>query len=459
MQISLLEQAARESRYRPGHSQEKKIPMTDLAEYGKQHRSRPHGNEDGSIRQIGKKVKKWEGTYHVYVAGPDEKQRRDTRRRVIGECAKMTKTQARDEHREWVRRLHSQPIAVAAKNTVAQFCDDYFRLKAGDWSEKSQGRERGAHNVVKAALGDRAINSVTPEDLKLFVNGLPERTYAPVINSRRPDGTMKTIYSQKQKTGISAAYVKTIIGALRSTFDLAVEREVIRKNPARSKTVRLTVPKAASKPDKSVLPPTQLVALLKELSEEERLIVNISILGGTRPNELFAVQGGDVGSNSIIIRRALTRKRKFKDPKTVSSKRTIVLGPLLSAEVREWVRSGGIGPDDLLFTTGKGTPKDRGNFLDRVLRPAALRAGIAQRDVDFQMLRRSFATISNALGLDLKAIQSQMGHSKPDITLSVYAQPVEGVRVQQIEQLELMLRGQVPMPVDLEVKLGPARIQ
>jgi integrase len=75
------------------------------------------------------------------------------------------------------------------------------------------------------------------------------------------------------------------------------------------------------------------------------------------------------------------------------------------------------------------------------------------------MLRRSFATAGKAFGLDLKAIQSQMGHARPDITASVYMQPVDDVRVQQIEKFERMLRGEIPMPVDMEVKLGPSRIQ
>ena len=431
-----------------------------LSEYGKEHRNRPHGNEDGSVRPIGKKIKKWEGTYHVYVAGDDGKVVRHTRRRVIGECSKMTKTQARDEHREWLRRLNSQPIAVKPKDTVAQICDDFFRLRSANWGENRCRTQRTVfNNGIKPALGDRAIDSVTPDDLVLFVNALPERTYTPHTVSKRPDGTMKVIYSQKQKTGASRSYVEMIIKALRGVFDLAVERELIRKNPARSKVIRLTVPKTAKPTDKSVFPPAQLPALLAELSEEDRLIVNLSFEGGTRPSELFALKGADVGSNIIIIRRALTRKRKFKDPKTASSVRVIVLGPLLAAEVREWVRSKGIGPNDLLFSTRKGTPKNRGNFLDRSLRPAAQRAGIAASDVDFQMLRRSFATAGNAFGLDLKAIQSQMGHANPNITLSVYMQPVDALRVQQIEQFELMLRGRIPMPVDMEAKLGPSRIQ
>jgi integrase len=458
VRVALLEQAANQAGDRPGH-QEAEVSMS-LSEYAKQHRDRPHGNEDGSVKQIGKKVKKWEGIYHVYVTGEDGKTRRDTRRRVIGECARMTKTQARDEHRDFLRRLNSQPIAVKPKDTVAQICDDYFRLKSADWGENRCRTQRSIlDHGIKPALGDRAIDSVTPDDLKLFVNALPERTYTPHTVTKRPDGTLKTIYSNKQKTGASEGYCKMVITALRCVFDLAFERDLIRKNPARSKAIKLTVPKSAKPPDKSVFPPSQLPALLAELSDEDRLIVNLSFEGGTRPNELFAVKGADVGSNILIIRRALTQKRKFKDPKTASSVRVIVLGPLLAAEVREWVRSNGIGPDDLLFSTRKGTPKNRGNFLERSLRPAAQRAGIAASNVDFRMLRRSFATAGNAFGLDLKAIQSQMGHANPNITASVYMQPVDGVRVRQIEQFELMLRGKIPMPVDMETKLGPSRIQ
>ena len=95
------------------------------------------------------------------------------------------------------------------------------------------------------------------------------------------------------------------------------------------------------------------------------------------------------------------------------------------------------------------------NFLRRRLRPAARRAAITTLDVDFQMLRRSFATLAGAIsGGGAKSIQAQMGHARPDMWLLEYAQPVDEMRRRLLERMERILLGKEPVPVDLTAKLG-----
>jgi integrase len=118
-----------------------------------------------------------------------------------------------------------------------------------------------------------------------------------------------------------------------------------------------------------------------------------------------------------------------------------------------------IGPHDYLFTNEVGKPVNRENFLKRKLRPAARRAKIPVLDVDFQMLRRSFATVAGAIGCDVKTIQAQLGHARPDMSLTEYIQPVADVLRSQMKRLEDILRGRVPMPVDLQNKLGSGTVQ
>jgi integrase len=93
------------------------------------------------------------------------------------------------------------------------------------------------------------------------------------------------------------------------------------------------------------------------------------------------------------------------------------------------------------------------------LRPAAERAGLQALAVDFQMLRRSFATIAQYVGLDVKAIQQQLGHARPDMTASEYMQPLDDLTAAQLTRLERMLRGQEPMPTDAAARLATVTIQ
>lgn len=60
--------------------------------------------------------------------------------------------------------------------------------------------------------------------------------------------------------------------------------------------------------------------------------------------------------------------------------------------------------------------------MNRVIRPACQRAGI--RPVGWHQFRYTYATWADANGESLKALQAQMGHTDPRLTLGVYTQPM-----------------------------------
>jgi integrase len=452
LQLSLLEPRSRTGAHGPANPKEetedvmsdKPLPV-NLAEYSANHRIREH-HEDGYVDVTGKREKKWRGWYHVYKLNEkDGSSTRIKRSRVIGPCAGMTKAAAKDEHRAWIRRFNSQPVAEDAGCKVAHLCDDYLIMRNGDWDESTQKTNRSVFDqLIKPEIGERPIEKVTAEDLKRLVNGWADRTW------KTPKGTIKH--------GTSHSYAKKGITMIRAIFDLAQERDLVTKNPARSINVRLKMPKRVTRPDKSIFPPEHLFPFLAELGPRDSLIVWISLLGATRPNEAFAVKGADVGPDWVCIKRALNRRRKFKDTKT-GTERYVHLPPDTAKQIHQWIVENKIGPNDLVFQNRDGGPLNRANVLKRKIRTAAERAKIPVLDVDFQMLRRSFATIAGALGLDLKSIQSQLGHARPDMTATEYMQPVDAVRVEQMKRLEDILRGRVKMPADLAAKLGSRMVQ
>jgi integrase len=431
----------------------------NLAEYSATHRNRER-HENGYVKLVGKLKKKWEGSYHVYKLQPDGSEKRSRLTRIIGTKAEIpTKAEAEDLHRAWIRRQASQPVANNAKAKVSHLCDDYLALRNGDWEEATRKTNQSVFaRIIKPAIGERPIDTVTAEDLKRLVNGLPNRTYEMSGRlEREPDGKVRRLPGAMKK-GISHSYAKKVITHLRALFDFAQERDLITKNPARSINVRLRMPKQARKPDKTVFPPQYLPALLAQMTPRDRLITWLSILGATRPNELFAVLGSDVGPGWVHIGRALDRRRCVKATKTGTA-RFIHLPPELTVEVHEWMAAERIGPEDLLFQNRDGNPLNRANFLKRRLRPAAVRAKTPVQDLDFQMLRRSFATVARLVGLDVKAIQSQLGHSRPDMTVGEYMQPIDALTAGQLKRLEDMMRGREPIPVDVAAKIGTVVIQ
>ena len=73
------------------------------------------------------------------------------------------------------------------------------------------------------------------------------------------------------------------------------------------------------------------------------------------------------------------------------------------------------------------------------------------------MLRRSFATWAYEKGVDLKSIQKQMGHAKPDITLLEYVQSVDPAAVAQLTKFEIILRSKKMRALE-DVEIAPTGV-
>jgi integrase len=103
-------------------------------------------------------------------------------------------------------------------------------------------------------------------------------------------------------------------------------------------------------------------------------------------------------------------------------------------------------PNDWLFQTSHGRPGhlNQNNYRQRVLQPAAVRAGVGVRetgkkdskgrpilktDVDFRALRRTCATLFGKQAKDPKSVQTHLRHADPTITLKHYQKSIpESVR-------------------------------
>jgi integrase len=105
---------------------------------------------------------------------------------------------------------------------------------------------------------------------------------------------------------------------------------------------------------------------------------------------------------------------------------------------------------DLVFTSGRGTRIDPSNLMSRVLKPAAVRAGVGEwkRDVlklravswvGFQTFRHTCATMLFRAGSNAAQVQKWLGHHKASFTLDTYIH---------------LLDEDVPAPTFLEAKVG-----
>jgi len=73
------------------------------------------------------------------------------------------------------------------------------------------------------------------------------------------------------------------------------------------------------------------------------------------------------------------------------------------------------GPDDLVFSTAKGTPQDEKNLMRRGIKPVAVKLKMPW--MGWHVLRHMHATLSERIGMELVDRQAQMGHADYRMTL------------------------------------------
>jgi integrase len=165
-----------------------------------------------------------------------------------------------------------------------------------------------------------------------------------------------------------------------------------------------------------------------------RIPAMVALFTGLRLGEALALRWSrvDLDRKSLQVREALEQTKahgvRFKPAKTRAGRRDITLPDILVHALREHRRAtlelriqlgAGKLPDDaLLFAT----------INDEPLSPNAQSAAwadfaqsICMPEVTFHALRHTHASQLIDAGVDIVTISKRLGHSKPDITLRVYA--------------------------------------
>jgi integrase len=82
-----------------------------------------------------------------------------------------------------------------------------------------------------------------------------------------------------------------------------------------------------------------------------------------------------------------------------------------------------VGPEwqdnELVFATGKGTPLEAQNIINRHFKPLLKRAGLP--DIRWHDLRHTYATLLLARGTHPTYVQKSLGHASVEVTLDRYS--------------------------------------
>jgi len=299
---------------------------------------------------------------------------------------------------------------------------EYISQRKSVWNEATRAKLSYYFNLMCADFGDILVRDIDKKRLQLFLNGLAERFCHDTVSGCH-------------------TYLKSI-------FAEAVGQKILQDNP----TKMLILPHTRER-DTHTISLEDVQRLEDALEGKDKMIFKLFSRCGTRAGEAFAFQWQDLQPDqSLRVQRTYSRG-VLKPPKTKKSRKPIYLpGSLYRDLVQLKEVSKDSSPSGWIFPSerkrrrrlGNGEreieatlkPLDYHNWVNRNLRPVAKKLGIR---VNCQIMRRTFATLANDTGGDLKDIQTMMRHTRSATTADIYVQPIPRSVRESMEALDSAL--------------------
>ena len=232
----------------------------------------------------------------------------------------------------------------------------------------------------------------------------------------------------------SARTITQAYNLLRAALQVAVKLDLTARNVADN----VEAPRREDRGDVAILKASDIPAVLEALKGSRIYpIVGLALSTVARRSELLALRWCDVDleHGTIRIEHSLEQTKaglRLKAPKTRAGRRSILLPPfgidVLSQHRKEQLELRlqlGMGKPDseaLVFCNVDDAPISP-NYFSIMWSRAVERVGLPK--VTFHSLRHSHASALIRAGLDVVRVGRQLGHSKPTITLSIYAHEFE----------------------------------
>lgn len=303
---------------------------------------------------------------------------------------------------------------AAGEIIVLDLLKRYIATKTGVRYNTKVGYQFVLNLVSKENFGFLKIRDIKPSDakqwfIKLYQDG---RRYSTIISVR---------------------------GVLRPAFEMAVEDDIIRRNPFSFQITDVVPNDSKTRQAISGEVKERFLTFIRESRHYSQYYDEIIILLGTgmRVSELYGLTRADLDfeARRIKVERQLTRTRHceyyIEKPKTASGERYIPMTNEVYQAFQSVVQRRKQpkvellidGHTGFLFLDKDGKPKVA-MHLEHVMKRIVDRYNDAHEDklpsITPLVLRHTFCTEMANSGIDLKSLQYLMGHSDAGVTLNVY---------------------------------------
>lgn len=297
--------------------------------------------------------------------------------------------------------------------TVAELVDRYINLRRGLKENSMRAYGSAINRIHTDPFGSRMIRSVRLSDGKGWFVSLHDK-------------------------GLKQNTIGILQSVLRPAFEMAVDDDMIRKNPFKFKLSDVIPNDAYVRSALTKAQQEQYLQFIRDHGKDNYYDDIVILLGtGLRVSELYGLTRADIDFDRrcIHVRRQLCRTAEkpyfVTPPKTKSGIRNVpmtdavymALMRVVKARTAPKVELPVDGHSGFLFLDKSGMPKVA-MYLENYMRGLQARFekayGKPVPRITPHVLRHTFCTNVQQAGLDVKSLQYLMGHSNASVTLDVY---------------------------------------
>jgi integrase len=372
------------------------------------------------------------GSRYVAVFMVDGRQRKESAA-TLKEAKALKDARTTDARRG---EFHEQ-ARVSFAEYAAEWVERYRGMGRGFRESTRDDYRRDLKRYVCRYFGNRRLSQIQPRDVARFVAWLCDES--------------------EQGQHLADATVRRIVSPLRACMRTAVQEGLIRSNPTRDVALpnREKVDEDDEEEQVRVFSRAQLAALLGLFPPKHRHMFRFLTATGLRISELIALQWRhlriDQDQPHVRVRRQLYRER-IQPPKSKYGRRNVPLDPRMASELRKLRMATNPADDDLVFSSGVGTPLRPNNLHRRVLTPVAEKVGAPW--ASFHTFRHTCASMLFAQGRSVVQVQRWLGHHSATFTLATYVHLLPGEVVEPLT-LEHELPFQQGPEVATEMAMDP----
>lgn len=352
----------------------------------------------------------------------DQERRRKKKRYVLGPVT-MGEREAEKLRDEFLRPLNQGLVNIGSATKFEDYVESVYRpVVLPTMAKSTRDRSMSVFKIyLQRGFGEMCLRDITPLTVQRYVSSMAD---------------WKLSQESKDK----------VRDVLSSILGSAVEYGLLVKNPVAG--VRLPTPKCGKRA-KPYVNEEQFHLLLKSVAEPYASMMYVAVYTGMRVSELIGLRWMNVHEDSITIEERFCRG-DWGAPKSEASNatipvnravierinrlKTLIIEVKAGSGVRQYPAVKLDRGDALVFQSViKGAPMRDNSILARHIKPAARKLGVGW--VNWQVLRRSFATWLKLKGADVKDAQALMRHSRASTTLDIYQQFVPESQRRVVDRL------------------------